>query len=149
MNATRHEQNIGQSPVPKSSITRMQTFIDSGDSKMNEIQVRFDDIQGIFDRYDTAQNELGLSNDTDQFVDREIIEKQYYEFKAKFSELLHSVINTTRLRNSSLRSRGSKKTITLRGHIRVSHTISYLPLHFQHSKVTHVAGYNTQTHLRQ
>jgi len=38
----------------------MQTFIESGDRKVNEIQVMFDDLQSIFNRYDTAQNELEL-----------------------------------------------------------------------------------------
>jgi len=42
----------------------MQTFIQSGDCKVNEIQVRFDDLQGIFDRYYTTQNKLELSDDT-------------------------------------------------------------------------------------
>jgi len=64
----------------------MQTFIETGDRKVNEIQVRFDDLQGIFDRYDTAKNELELSDDTDHFGDRELFENQYYEVKAKFSE---------------------------------------------------------------
>ena len=31
--------------------------------------MRFDDLQGIFNRYDTAQNELELSDDTDHFAD--------------------------------------------------------------------------------
>jgi len=39
----------------------MQTFLESGDRKVNEIQVRFDDLQDNFD--DTAQNELELSDD--------------------------------------------------------------------------------------
>ena len=34
----------------------MQTFIESGDRKVNEIQVIINDLQGIFDRYDTAQH---------------------------------------------------------------------------------------------
>ena len=46
----------------------MQTFIETGDRKVNEVQVRFDDLEGIFDRYDTAQNELELSDATDHFV---------------------------------------------------------------------------------
>ena len=63
--------------------------------------MRFDDLKGIFDRYDTAQNELELSDNTDHFGDRELFENQYYEFKAKFSELLHPVIDTIRSRNST------------------------------------------------
>jgi len=84
MDTTRRAQLIRQRAVAKSSITRMQNFIESGDRKLNDIQVRFDDLQGIFDRYDTAQNELELSDDTDPFGDREIFEKPYYEFKANF-----------------------------------------------------------------
>jgi len=82
----------------------MQTFIESGDREVNEFQLRFHDIQGIIDRYDTAQNELELSDDTDRYGVQELFENKYYEVKAKFSELLHSVIGTTQSRNRSLRS---------------------------------------------
>jgi len=74
MDSTRSKQFIRQRAVAKSALTRMQTFIETGDRKVNEIQVRFDDLQGIFDRYDTAQNELELSDDTDYFGDRELFE---------------------------------------------------------------------------
>ena len=100
MDIIRRTQLIRQRAVAKSALTRMQTFIESGDRKVNEIQVRFDDLQGIFDRYDTAQNELELFDDTDYFGVRELFENQYYEVKAKFSELLHSVIDTPRSTNS-------------------------------------------------
>jgi len=71
---TQRTQLIRQRAVAKSALTRMQTFIESGDRKVNEIQVRFDGLQGIFDRYDTAQNELELFDDTDHFGDRELFE---------------------------------------------------------------------------
>ena len=70
----------------------------------------FDDLQGIVDRYDTVQNEQELSDDTDHFDNREQFENHYYEVKAKFSELLHPVIDTQRSRNSSLRNSGSGHT---------------------------------------
>jgi len=127
MNATRRAQLIRQSAVANSSIARMQTFIESGHCKVNEIQMMFDDLQGICGRYDTAQNELDLTNDTDHFVDRELFDNQCYEVKAKFSELLHPVNETKRFRNSPLRSRGEKTGITFRGHIRLAHTVSYQP----------------------
>jgi len=79
----------------------MQTFIESGDRKVNEIQVRFDDLQSIFNRYDTAQNELELSDDMDHFADRELFEIQYYEVKAKFNELLHPVVEQPFSRRSA------------------------------------------------
>jgi len=43
MNATRGAQHVRHRGVPKSSITRMQTFIESVGCKLNEIQMRFDD----------------------------------------------------------------------------------------------------------
>jgi len=43
MNATRGAQLVRHRGVPKSSITRMQTFIESVGCKLNEIQMRFDD----------------------------------------------------------------------------------------------------------
>ena len=148
MDAKRRTQLIRQRAVAKSALTRMQTFIESGDRKVNEIQVRFDDLQGIFDRYDTAQNELELSDDTDHFGDRELFENQYYEVKAKFSELLHPVIDTPQSRNSSLRSSGSgHSNHTPRSHTSSTHiklpTIA-LP-NFEDDTCT---CYNSETHLR-
>jgi len=58
----------------------------------------------IFDRYGTAQNELELSDDKNHFGDLDLFENLYFEFKSKFSELLHPLIDTPRSRNSSLRS---------------------------------------------
>ena len=120
MDPTRRTQLIRQRAVAKSALTRMQTFIESGDRKVNEIQVTFDDLQGIFDRYDTAQNELELLDDTDHFGDRELFKNQYYVFKANFSELLNLVIDSPRSRNSSLRSSGSGHA----NHTPSSHIIS-------------------------
>jgi len=77
MDTTRRAQLIRQSAVAKSSITRMQTFIESGDRKINENQVNFNDVQGIFYGYDTAQNELELSDDTEHFGGQEQFEIQY------------------------------------------------------------------------
>jgi len=37
----------------------------------------FYDLKVIFVRYDTAQNELDLSDDTDQFGDRKIFDNPY------------------------------------------------------------------------
>jgi len=59
MDATRRTHLIRQRPV-----TRMQIFIESGDRKVHENHVSFDDLKGIFDRYDTAQIELELFDDT-------------------------------------------------------------------------------------
>ena len=141
MDVKRRTQLIRQRSVAKSALKRMHAFIASGEPKVNEIQV-------IFDRYDTAQNELQLSNDTDHFGDRELCENQYYEVKAKFSDLLHPMIDTQRSRNTSLRSsRSSHSNHSTRSHTNSTHiklpTIALPPL-----MVTRVAGYIIETHLR-
>ena len=60
----------------------MQDFIEVGDHKINEIQVMFNKLPDIFKRYDTAQSELELSDDTDHSGDRELFETQYYQVEA-------------------------------------------------------------------
>ena len=88
MDSTCRTQLIKRRAVAEASLPRMQNFIESGDLKVNEIKIRFDELPHIFNKYDTAQDELELYNDTG---DRESFEKQYFEVKAKFSELLHPV----------------------------------------------------------
>jgi len=84
--------------------------------------VRFNDLKVIFNRYDTEQNELQLSDDTDHFGDRELFENHYYEFKGKFSELLHTVNDRPRSSNNSLRSsRSGLSNHTPRSHASSTH----------------------------
>jgi hypothetical protein len=52
-------------------LSRIQTFIEAGDQKINEIQVRFNKLPDIFNRHNTAQRELELSDDADHSGDRE------------------------------------------------------------------------------
>ena len=49
--------------------------------------MRCNKLPDIFNRYDIAQSELELSDDTDHTGDRELFENQYYEVEAKFSEI--------------------------------------------------------------
>ena len=41
----------------------MQTFNEVGDRKLNEIQIRFDELPCILNKYESAQNELECSDD--------------------------------------------------------------------------------------
>ena len=54
MDITRHTQLIRQRAVAKSSITRLQTLIETGDRKLNNIQARFDELQNIYNKFETA-----------------------------------------------------------------------------------------------
>jgi hypothetical protein len=65
MNSTGRQQLIKQRGVAKASLTRMQTFIETGDRKLNDIQVRFEELPNIFNKFEGAQSELELSDDAD------------------------------------------------------------------------------------
>ena len=55
-------------------LSRIQNFIEAGDQKINDIQERCNKLPDIFNRYDIAQSELELSDDTDHTGDRELFE---------------------------------------------------------------------------
>ena len=59
MDAVRRTQLVRQRAVAKSS-TRMQTFVETGDRKLNDIQVRLDKLPTIFNKSESAQSELEL-----------------------------------------------------------------------------------------
>jgi hypothetical protein len=50
----------------------MQIFINSGDRKLNDIQVRSEELPNIFNKFETAQNELETADDVDYSDDRVI-----------------------------------------------------------------------------
>jgi hypothetical protein len=104
METSRLQQLKRQRAVAKSSLTRIQTFITTGDHKLNEIQVRFDELPNIYNKFETAQSELELSSDTDYSVDRQQFENQYFEVKTRFNELLYPVDDLPHSRHSSPRS---------------------------------------------
>jgi hypothetical protein len=99
MDAARRSQLIRQRSVAKASLTRMQKFIDMCNLKVNEIQVRYDELPVIFNKFDNAQGELESLDDMDHSGDRELFENQYYQVKAKFNELLHPVVDLPQPRN--------------------------------------------------
>jgi hypothetical protein len=72
MDTSRRQQLIKQRSVARGMLSRIQTFIETGEQKTHEIQVRFNKLPDIFTRYDNAQSELELSDDTDHFADREL-----------------------------------------------------------------------------
>ena len=69
MEPNRRQQLIRQRAVAKSSLTRMQTFIETGERKINDIQFRFYELPNIFNKFETAQTELELSDDSDHSID--------------------------------------------------------------------------------
>jgi hypothetical protein len=51
MDAAIRKKLIIQRGVAKASLTRMQNFIESGDRKLNDIQIRFEELPRIFDKF--------------------------------------------------------------------------------------------------
>jgi len=64
-------QLIRQRVVAKSSLTQMQSFIVTGDRKLNDIQFMFDELPKIYNKFGTAQSDLELSDDTDYTLHRQ------------------------------------------------------------------------------
>jgi len=56
MDPTRRQQLIKRRAVARGMLSRIQNFIETGDQKTNEIQVRLNKLPDIFNRYDTAQS---------------------------------------------------------------------------------------------
>jgi len=104
MDSTRRQELIRQRAVAKASLTRMQTFIETGDRKVNNIRVRFDELPNILNKFEGLQRELELSDDADYSGDRQQFQDQYFEVKAKFNELLYPVVDPPRSRHSSSQS---------------------------------------------
>jgi hypothetical protein len=65
MELTQRQQLIRQRAVGKPSLTRMQTLIETGDRKLNDIQIRFEELLNIFNKFDSAQSELEPSDYVD------------------------------------------------------------------------------------
>jgi len=55
MDPTRRQQLIKQRRVERGMLSRIQKFIEICDQKINEIQVRFNKLPNIFNRYDNAE----------------------------------------------------------------------------------------------
>jgi len=58
MDPTHRAQLFRLRAVAKSSLTRMQSFIETGDRKLNDNQVRSDELPKIYNKFETAQSEL-------------------------------------------------------------------------------------------
>jgi len=71
--------------------TQLIKLIEAGDQR-NEIQVTFNKLADIFNRYDIAQNEFEISDDTEQTAGRELFGNHYYQVESKFSELSYPLL---------------------------------------------------------
>jgi len=91
MDSAHRKKLVRQRTVAKSSLTRLQNFIETGERKLHELQARYEELPNIFRKFEIAQNELQITDDGDYSLDRESFEQHYFQLKAKFIELLHPV----------------------------------------------------------
>jgi len=110
MGALKRQQLVRQRSVAKGSLTRMQTFIETGDRKLNDMQVRSEELSNIYNKFEIAQSELELCDDIYHSADRQQFEDQYFAVKAKFNELLHIAVGPPLSRHSSSHSSSSRHT---------------------------------------
>jgi hypothetical protein len=83
---------IRQRAVSKTFLTRLQNFISASEFKVNELQVRYDELPTIYNKFDNAQNVLEVFDDDDDYyysMDNEAFEEQYSETLARILEFLH------------------------------------------------------------
>jgi len=57
MDEERRKQLIRQRAAAKASLTRLQKYIDSGDRKVNQLQIRYDELP-VISKFEVAQSEL-------------------------------------------------------------------------------------------
>jgi hypothetical protein len=81
MDSTARKQIIKKRALAKAALSRMKTFIETGDHKVYQNEVMFEELPRIFNKYDIAQEELELQDDTDHSDDRNQFEAQYFEVK--------------------------------------------------------------------
>ena len=71
---TRRVQLIKHRGVAKTSLTRLQNFLEAGDLNVNKIKVRLDKLPSILNKYESAQDELEWLDEADYSLDREVFE---------------------------------------------------------------------------
>jgi len=121
MDITRRTQLIKQRSVARGMLSRIQNFIEAGNQKINDFQVRCNKLLDIFNRYDIAQSELELSDNRDHTGDRELFENQYFQVEAKLNELLHPVMDSPSRRSSPRSSLSGHSNHTPRSHKSSTH----------------------------
>ena len=101
MDAEHRKKLVRQRAVAKSSLTRLQNFIETGEHKLHDLQARYEELPNIFCKFETAQNELETTDDVDYSVDRESFEQQYNQ----------SVFTWLRVRMYNIQATYNKATV--------------------------------------
>jgi hypothetical protein len=71
MDPERRAMLVKRRAIIKGELTRIQTYIENHKNKFHELKVRRDKLAHIWSKYETVQQELERSDDTDHSADRE------------------------------------------------------------------------------
>jgi hypothetical protein len=63
MDAELRKKLVRQRAVAKASLTRLQNFLETGDCKLHDLQVRYADLSNLLTKFENAQIELEAAND--------------------------------------------------------------------------------------
>ena len=63
MESELRKKLVRQRAVAKPTLTRLQNFIEVGECKLHDLQVRYEELPNILCKFQTAQNELEITDD--------------------------------------------------------------------------------------
>jgi len=128
MNPKRRVQLIKRCAVANSSPNRLQNYLETGDLNVYEINVRLDKLPSILKKSESAQYELQCQDEADYSLEREEYKKNstlnLRQVSVKFCILW---LFHYRLEIAKKGAACQVTVITLRGHIKLAHTLSYQP----------------------
>jgi hypothetical protein len=90
MEELQRKRLIRQRAIAKRSLTRLQTYITTGERKIHDLRVRYEELPDILTKFEAAQTQLELEDDADHFPDRESFKEQYFQVKSRFMEHLYA-----------------------------------------------------------
>jgi len=121
MDPTRRTQLIKRHAVAKAFLTRLQNFLETCEIKFNEIKVMLAKLPSIFNKYESAQNELEYLDEAEYSLDREEFENQKYQVEDNFNEIIHPVMDPPSRRSSPSSSLSGHSNHTPRSHTSSTH----------------------------
>jgi hypothetical protein len=89
MEFMERERLIKKRAVAKGMLSRMLTFLETGNTDVDEIQVRCNKLPDILAKYEASQEELECNDSIDHTEDRVLFEQQYIQVEIRFRKLLH------------------------------------------------------------
>jgi len=148
MDSTRRTQLIKRRAVAKTSLTRMQNFLESGDLKVNEIKVRLINYRVSLINMILHRMSWNCTMTQTTLMVENYLRNNTLRLRQNSMSFFILWLNSHCLDAAHLVAVYQDTATNRHGHMWAAHTLSYQLLHCRLSKVTHAAGYTTETLLR-